>query len=73
MAKSEKGTHFEQFKRYMAVIWKVADVDKLDTKIKETYYIFQTMQGKMYWWLGDIEDLVEFYYSKTTVLIKTML
>lgn len=46
MAKSEKGTHFEQFKRYMAVIWKVAKVEKFDTEIRNL--LLQTMQGKMY-------------------------
>lgn len=29
-AKFEKGTHFQQFKRYMAVIRKNAEVKKLD-------------------------------------------
>lgn len=30
MAKSEKGTHFKQYKRYMAVMYKVVEVDKFD-------------------------------------------
>lgn len=36
MAKPEKGKHFKQFKRYMEVIWKVAEVKKLE--LASLYY-----------------------------------
>lgn len=34
--KTWKGKHFQQLKRYMAVIWKVAEVEKLE--LSSLYY-----------------------------------